>query len=35
VLLDFISSTEPAHHDLDTWRQLLSQDQRGQVPAAR
>jgi len=35
VLLDFIATTEPAHHDLDTWRQLLAQDQRGQVPAAR
>jgi pimeloyl-ACP methyl ester carboxylesterase len=35
VLLDFISSTEPAQHDLDSWRRLLSQDQRGDVFAAR
>jgi pimeloyl-ACP methyl ester carboxylesterase len=35
VLLDFVSSTEPAQHDLDSWRRLLAQDQRGTVPAAR
>ena len=35
VLLDFVSGTEPARHDLDTWRRLLSRDQHGQVPAAR
>jgi pimeloyl-ACP methyl ester carboxylesterase len=34
VLLDFIASTEPAQHDLDSWRRLLSQDQREDVPAA-
>jgi hypothetical protein len=35
VLLDFVSRTEPAQHDMETWRQLLAQDQHGQVPAAR
>jgi pimeloyl-ACP methyl ester carboxylesterase len=35
VLLDFMAGTEPAQHDLNSWRQLLAQDQRGQVPAAR
>src|SRR3954447_23975983 len=34
VLLDFIATTEPAQHDLDSWRRLLAQDQRGDVPAA-
>ncbi len=34
VLLDFVASTEPAQHDLDSWRRLLAQDQRGVVPAA-
>jgi pimeloyl-ACP methyl ester carboxylesterase len=33
VLLDFIESTEPAQHDLDSWRRLLSQDTSGAVPA--
>jgi pimeloyl-ACP methyl ester carboxylesterase len=27
VLLDFVRSTEPASHDLDSWRRLLSQDE--------
>jgi pimeloyl-ACP methyl ester carboxylesterase len=35
VLLDFMASTEPAQHDLDSWRRLLAQDQRGEIPAAR
>ncbi len=35
VLLDFVATTEPAQHDLDSWRRLLAQDQRGVVPAAR
>ena len=35
VLLDFVATTEPAQHDLDSWRRLLAQDQRGMVPAAR
>jgi pimeloyl-ACP methyl ester carboxylesterase len=35
LLLDFISSTEPAEHDMDTWRQMLAQDRHGKVPAAR
>jgi pimeloyl-ACP methyl ester carboxylesterase len=35
VLLEFIASTEPAQHDLDSWRQLLAQDQRGTIPAAQ
>ena len=35
VLLQFIASTEPAQHDLDSWRQLLSQDTKGVVPAAQ
>jgi pimeloyl-ACP methyl ester carboxylesterase len=35
VLLDFIASTEPAQHDLDSWRRLLAQDQQGVVPAAQ
>ncbi|MGZ4506729.1 MAG: alpha/beta fold hydrolase [Blastococcus sp.] len=35
VLLDFMASTEPAQHDLDSWRRLLAQDQLGVVPAAR
>ena len=29
VLLDFIESTEPAQHDLDSWRRLLSQEKEG------
>jgi pimeloyl-ACP methyl ester carboxylesterase len=29
VLLDFVTSTEPAAHDLDSWRRLLSQDKAG------
>ena len=29
------ATTEPAQHDLDSWRRLLAQDQRGVVPAAR
>jgi pimeloyl-ACP methyl ester carboxylesterase len=33
LLLEFIAGTEPAQHDMDTWRQLLAQ--RGGVPAAR
>ena len=35
VVLDFMAGTEPAQHDLDTWRRLLAQDQHGDVPAAR
>jgi pimeloyl-ACP methyl ester carboxylesterase len=35
VLLDFVASTEPAQHDLDSWRRLLAQDQQGVVPAAQ
>jgi pimeloyl-ACP methyl ester carboxylesterase len=35
VLLDFVASTEPAQHDLDSWRRLLSQDSSGVVPAAQ
>jgi pimeloyl-ACP methyl ester carboxylesterase len=35
VLLDFIAGTEPAQHDLESWRRLLAQDQHGEVPAAR
>jgi pimeloyl-ACP methyl ester carboxylesterase len=35
VLLDFMATTEPASHDLDSWRKLLSQDTRGAVPAAQ
>ena len=35
VLLDFVASTEPAQHDLDSWRRLLAQDQKGVVPAAQ
>jgi pimeloyl-ACP methyl ester carboxylesterase len=35
VLLQFIATTEPAQHDLDSWRQLLAQDQRGTIPAAQ
>ena len=34
VLLEFIATTEPATHDLDSWRKLLAQDTRGVVPAA-
>ena len=30
VLLDFIAHTEPAEHDMDTWRRLLAE--RGAVP---
>ena len=30
-----ILTTEPAQHDLDSWRQLLAQDQRGTIPAAQ
>ena len=26
ALLDFIATTEPAAHDLDSWRRLLSQN---------
>jgi pimeloyl-ACP methyl ester carboxylesterase len=29
VLLDFVGSTEPASHDLDSWRRLLSQEKKG------
>ena len=29
VLLDFMATTEPASHDLDSWRRLLSQDRAG------
>ncbi|MCW2532146.1 MAG: alpha/beta hydrolase [Blastococcus sp.] len=35
VLLDFMATTEPAQHDLDSWRRLLSQDTKGVVPAAQ
>jgi pimeloyl-ACP methyl ester carboxylesterase len=35
VLLDFMATTEPAQHDLDSWRRLLSQDTKGIVPAAQ
>ena len=36
VLLDFIASTEPAAHDSDSWRRLLSQQGDGVVqPAGR
>jgi pimeloyl-ACP methyl ester carboxylesterase len=35
VLLDFVATTEPAQHDLDSWRRLLSQDTKGNVPAAQ
>ena len=36
VLLDFIASTEPAAHDRDSWRSLLSQDREGAArPVAR
>ena len=31
VLLDFIGSTEPAAHDLDSWRRLLARDRDGAV----
>jgi len=34
VLLDFIATTEPAAHDLDSWRRLLARDDVGE-PAAR
>jgi pimeloyl-ACP methyl ester carboxylesterase len=34
VLLDFMASTEPAQHDLDSWRRLLSRDTTGDAPAA-
>ena len=34
VLLDFIASTEPAQHDLDSWRRRLAQDAEGLVPTA-
>jgi pimeloyl-ACP methyl ester carboxylesterase len=29
VLLDFMATTEPASHDLDSWRRLLSQQKEG------
>ena len=29
VLLDFIATTEPAAHDRDSWRSLLSQEREG------
>jgi pimeloyl-ACP methyl ester carboxylesterase len=32
VLLDFISTTEPAQHDLESWRRLLAE--RAEAPAA-
>ncbi len=32
VLLDWIGSTEPAAHDLDSWRRLLAQDRDGVAP---
>jgi pimeloyl-ACP methyl ester carboxylesterase len=36
LLLDFIATTEPAAHDLDSWRRLLSQQKDGVArPAAR
>ena len=35
VMLDFMATTEPAQHDLDSWRRLLSQDTKGTVPAAQ
>jgi pimeloyl-ACP methyl ester carboxylesterase len=35
VMLDFMATTEPAKHDLDSWRRLLSQDTKGTVPAAQ
>jgi pimeloyl-ACP methyl ester carboxylesterase len=36
VLLDFVASTEPAAHDRDSWRSLLSQDREGAArPCAR
>lgn len=35
AVLDFMATTEPAQHDLDSWRHLLAQDTRGVVPAAR
>ena len=36
VLLDFIASTEPAAHDRDSWRSLLSRDREGAArPVAR
>jgi pimeloyl-ACP methyl ester carboxylesterase len=36
VLLDFVASTEPAAHDRDSWRSLLSQDREGAArPVAR
>ena len=35
VLLDFIATTQPATHDLDSWRKLLAQDTRGVIPAAQ
>jgi len=34
VLLDFLATTEPAQHDLDSWRRLLAQDRHGVVPSA-
>ncbi|MCW2702222.1 MAG: hypothetical protein JWQ37_217, partial [Blastococcus sp.] len=30
-----MATTEPAKHDLDSWRRLLSQDTKGTVPAAQ
>jgi pimeloyl-ACP methyl ester carboxylesterase len=35
VLLDFIASTEPASHDLDSWRRLLSEQKEGIAKPAR
>jgi pimeloyl-ACP methyl ester carboxylesterase len=35
VLLDFMATTEPAQHDLGSWRRLLAQDTKGTVPAAQ
>ncbi|MCW2683137.1 MAG: Pimeloyl-ACP methyl ester carboxylesterase [Blastococcus sp.] len=36
VLLDFMATTEPASHDLDSWRRLLSQPKEGVAePAGR
>ena len=29
LLLDFIATTEPAAHDLESWRRLLSQKKEG------
>jgi pimeloyl-ACP methyl ester carboxylesterase len=29
LLLEFVATTEPAEHDLDTWRRLIAQEQVG------